>query len=72
MTMTTQVQKYRLIALRAALGLELSGMKGRASAYAIIKREFGLKGSKTKVYEQFDAYCIAQGLEPKPREQRHV
>lgn len=44
----------RLITLRSALKLEVLGMKGRANAYAIIKREFGLKGTRKSVLEQFN------------------
>ena len=46
---------FRLLTLRTALKLEIQGMRkhGR-SAYAIIKQDFGLKGSRQKVYEQFD------------------
>lgn len=46
---------FRLLTLRTALKLEIEGMRkhGR-SAYAIIKKEFGLKGSRQTVYEQFD------------------
>ena len=46
--------KFRLLALQSALKLEVLGMSKRGrSAYSIIKQEFGLKGSKTKVLEQF-------------------
>jgi hypothetical protein len=49
------IANFRLITLRGALRLELRGMKRRGrSAYAIIKEEFHLKGSKQKVYDQFD------------------
>jgi hypothetical protein len=45
----------RLITLKAALGLECKGMKIRRgfSAYATIKKEFGLKGNKASVLIQF-------------------
>ena len=44
----------RLFVLKAALSLELHGMKRRGrSAYAIIKSEFNLKGNKAKVYDLF-------------------
>ena len=45
----------RLMALKAALGLEIKGLKasrGR-SAYATIKSEFNLRGNKASVLEQF-------------------
>lgn len=45
----------RLITLKAALGLEVNGMTVRRgfSAFATIKKEFGLKGNKAKVLAQF-------------------
>ena len=48
---------FRMNALKAAMAFELRcpGMKltrGR-SVFAIVKQEFGLKGGKPKVYEQF-------------------
>ena len=47
---------FRNKALLSGLKLEILGMKNsRTSAYSIIKKEFGLKGSKQKVYEQFKA-----------------
>lgn len=46
---------YRMLTLKQALKLELVGLKMSrgTSAYAIIKREFNLKGSKQKVYDQY-------------------
>jgi hypothetical protein len=47
----------RLLTLRSMLSLECKGMTRRGrSAYSIIKAEFGLKGSKQKVYDQFNTY----------------
>lgn len=45
----------RLITLKSALGLECKGFKVRRgfSAYATIKKEFGLKGNKQSVLKQF-------------------
>lgn len=54
------IKLYRLMSLRSALTLELRGMKlsRGLSAYAIIKKEFNLKGNKQKVYDQF--YLIVE------------
>ena len=51
------VDFYRLLTLRSALGLEIKGLKrhGR-SAYSIIKEEFNFKGNKQKVYDQIDKH----------------
>ena len=45
---------FRRSVLERALRLEMLGMKvlGR-SAYAIIKEEFGLRGNRQSVYDQF-------------------
>ena len=49
-----QIPLFRMITLRGALKLETLGMQRRGrSAYAIIKDEFRLKGSRKRVLEQF-------------------
>ena len=48
------IDMARLLTLKSALKLEISGLKRRGqSAYSIIKSEFNLKGNKQKVYDQF-------------------
>jgi len=48
---------FRLLQLRAALRMEVRGIKmTRYSICKIIKDEFGLTGNKAKVLDQFDAY----------------
>ena len=47
------INAFRLRTLHKMLKLETLGMTRRGqSAYAIIKQETGLKGSKQKVYDQ--------------------
>jgi len=47
------IDAFRLRTLHKMLKLEILGMTRRGqSAYAIIKQETGLKGSKQKVYDQ--------------------
>ena len=51
------INTYRLLTLRMGLKAEMRGMRltrGR-SCFAIVKEEFGLKGNKQKVFEQFEA-----------------
>lgn len=56
-TMITNTNLFRLIALRAALGLEVMGMKhSKQSVYAQVKKEFGYKGSKQSVFDQLNEY----------------
>jgi hypothetical protein len=48
---------YRLLTLKAALKLETLGMKhSQGSVYALVKREFGFKGSKASVLAQLTAH----------------
>ena len=54
--MITDTKSARLLVLKHALKLEILGMKRRGrSVYSIIKEEFGLKGSRQKVYDTFSA-----------------
>ena len=50
-----QIEMFRYKTLLKGLRLEMVGMKMSRgqSCYSIIKQEFGLKGSKQKVYDQF-------------------
>ena len=55
---------FRLLQLKSALKLELIGMKmwRGQSAYARIKEEFGLRGSKQKVFDQFEELLKLNGV----------
>lgn len=49
-----KIDAFRARVLLRGLKLEMLGMTRRGqSCYAIIKQEYGLKGSKQKVYEDF-------------------
>ena len=55
------IDLFRMSVLEKALRLELLGMKGRGrSAYSVIKSEFGLKGNRQSVYEQFKVYVSSR------------
>jgi hypothetical protein len=49
-----QIKIFRLLTLRQGIKLEIKGMRMSrgVSAYAIIKRELGLKGSRISVFNQ--------------------
>ena len=49
----SSIPMYRLILLKTRLESEIKGLRWRQSAYAMIKKEFGLKGSRQKVLDQF-------------------
>jgi hypothetical protein len=66
-TITTaeDIERFRLFTLRAALKLEIAGMKKRGrSAYSIIKTELKFKGNRARVLLQLSA------LLDKPRTKR--
>ena len=56
-----QIDMYRQRVLLKGLKLELIGMKlsRGQSCYSIIKQEYGLKGNKQSVYDQFKAISDA-------------
>lgn len=54
LTAPEQIERYRLATLRAALKLEIAGMKRRGpSAYAILKKE-GFTGTRAAILEQIN------------------
>lgn len=60
----TQIEMFRCKTLLRGLRLEIAGMKMSrgASCYSIIKQEFGLKGNKQKVYDQFKQLLQEGGI----------
>lgn len=52
------IKAYRTLVLQKSLRLEIIGLKHSSgkSVYAIVKREFGFKGSKRKVHDQLCDY----------------
>ena len=59
------IDLFSMSVLEKALKMELLGMKGRGrSAYSVIKSEFGLKGNRQSVYDQFKA-MVADAREEK-------
>lgn len=57
LTTPDQIAAARLLTLRAMLALEIRGMqRSKApSAYSIIKRDYGLKGTRESVLKQLNA-----------------
>ena len=54
LTTPEEINQYRLLTLYHALKLETLGLKNsKGSVYALIKREFQLKGNKQNVLSQF-------------------
>ena len=50
------VNLYRMLTLQQGLAMEMKGMRLTRKAptcYSIIKKEYGLKGSRQRVFDQF-------------------
>lgn len=48
------VTMFQLLAIRCRFALEMKGLKGRGpTMYSYVKKQFGLKGSREKVFGQF-------------------
>jgi len=63
-TRPQDIAHFRQKAQLSALKLEIHGLTRRGqSAYAMIKAEYGLKGNKQKVYNQFEE--IVNNNQPK-------
>ena len=55
------IPKYRLLMLRQALKMEMKGLRISSrgpTTYSIIKKEFGLKGSREKVLVAFESILV--------------
>lgn len=58
-----KIQAFRLLTLKSMLKLEIAGMTKRGpSAFSIIKKEFGFKGSKQAVLSQYMDHLRALGI----------
>jgi len=62
-----QIQMARYLTMRSGLKLEIQGMRltRGVSCYKMIKDTFGLKGSKQKVLDQFEAMLEDAGIDLK-------
>jgi hypothetical protein len=61
-----EIQAYRMLSLKGALKLELLGFKRRGpSVFSIVKREFGLRGNRQAVFDQYVQLLRDRGILPK-------
>lgn len=57
----SNVERVRLLSLKAGLKLEVLGMRRSGkSIYAIVKSEFGFKGNRQRVLNQLTKYIAEQ------------
>jgi len=58
------INAFRLLSLKGALKMEVSGMKASRgfSAFKVVKAEFGFKGSKASVLAQFESHLRGIGV----------
>lgn len=58
-----QISAYRLITMYYGLKAEVQGFRmTRINVFALVKREFGLKGTKVKVLAEFKAMLQESGV----------
>ena len=64
-----KINAFRLLSLKSALKLECIGMKASRgfSAFKTIKAEFGFKGDKKSVFDQYVAHLTKIGVLVTPR-----
>jgi hypothetical protein len=59
------IEAVRLLSIKGRLKLELMGLRFKGgSTFAHVKREFGFKGSRQKVYDQYIAMLKERGILP--------
>jgi len=64
LTQPSQILLFRMKTLRSGLKLEIKGLRRSGRSFCtIIKKEWGLKGSRESVLEQFDAIINQTELE---------
>jgi hypothetical protein len=60
-----QISAYRLLTMYHGLKAEVKGFRmTRINVFALVKREFGLKGTKVKVLAEFKALLQEAGVLP--------
>jgi hypothetical protein len=59
-----QIQAYRLITMYQGLKAEVKGFRltSKVNCFALVKREFGLRGTKVKVLAEFKALLQEHGV----------
>lgn len=56
------IEAYRLLAIKARLKMEMRGIRFRRSTFAAVRKEFGFKGNRAKVYDQYLDMLLERGL----------
>lgn len=57
------IEAFRLLSIKGRLSLELKGLKARGgSTFTYVKRQFGFKGSRQKVYDQYVQMLKDRGI----------
>lgn len=58
-----QINAVGLLGIKFRLKVELAGMKFKGgSTFAAVKKRFGFKGNKQKIYDQFVEYLRKEGI----------
>jgi len=58
-----QIEAFRLLSIRGRLKLELAGIRFKGgSTFAYVKREFGLRGNRQSVLDQYEKMLRDNGV----------
>lgn len=57
-----QIEAFRLLSIRGRLKLEMRGIRFRISTFGYVRREFGFKGTRQSVYNQYEAMLKERGI----------
>ena len=58
------INVMHMLSLKGALKLECKGMRRSRgpSAFAVVKQEYGFKGTKVEVLDQFEQHLVSLGI----------
>lgn len=63
------VTMFALLSMKGRFYMELAGMKGRGpTMYSVVKKQFGFKGTRQAVYDQFVEHIKKEAEKLKPGE----
>lgn len=56
-----EIEAFRMLVIRGRLKLELKGIKFRINTFASVRRQYGFKGNRLSVYNQYEALLREKG-----------
>ena len=56
------IEAFRLLSIHGRLKLELRGLRFRINTFSHVRKEFGFKGSRQRVFEQYETMLRERGI----------